>query len=88
VALEQVLVLGAGVAAGAAAGLGAAAVALRSVPEFASPAAGLPLDLGLPPVVVAVDIAAIVLALAAVTLWSARALVAGATVERLGTAQD
>ena len=88
VALEQVLVLGAGVAAGAAAGLGAAAVALRSVPEFASPAGGLPLDLGLPPVVVAVDIAAIVLALAAVSLWSARALVAGATVERLGTAQD
>lgn len=82
--LEQLLVLGAALLAGVASGLAAAAVALRSMPEFASRGAGPPLDLGIPPVVVAVTVAALVAVLACLTAWHARAVVRGATAERLG----
>jgi putative ABC transport system permease protein len=82
--IEQLLVLGAALLAGVASGLIAAAVALRSMPEFASKGAGPPLDLGIPPVVVAVTAAVLVAVLAGLTAWHARATVRGATAERLG----
>ena len=83
--MEQILVFGAGLVAGTAAGVVGAAVALRSVPEFVSRGSGPPLDLGLPPLVVAGTAAVLVMVVGALTAWQARATVRRATAERLGT---
>jgi putative ABC transport system permease protein len=84
--LEQGLVFGVGLVTGVATGLVAAALALRSLPEFASPGAGLPLDLGLPPWVVATTIGVLAVMLGWASVWNARAVVRSATPERLGAA--
>lgn len=84
---EQALVLGTGVVAGAAAGMVAALVALRSVPEFVGHSTGPPLVLGLPPLVLAVSIGGLLLALGATVVLGASAVVRGATVDRLGAGQ-
>lgn len=86
VLVEQALVLGTALVAGTAAGLVSAAVALRSVPEFASQGGGPPLDLGLPPLVVAVTAAVLVVALGLVAQWHARTVARRATPDRLGGA--
>ncbi len=80
---EQAIVLGAGILTGLVAGTIAAAVALRSVPEFVVKTPGPPLQLGLPVVELAVAIGAIVVALAVTVLVGSATVVRGATVDRL-----
>ncbi len=80
---EQALVLGAGVLVGVLAGSVAAAVALRSVPEFVAKTPGLPLQLGLPVAFLTVAIAAVLLALVLTVLVGSSVIVRGATVVRL-----
>lgn len=84
---EQTLVLGAGVLFGTGAGLGAAAVALRSVPEFLRLAPGPPLDLGLPAVLLAVGMATTLVVLSLVVQLSSFVLVRRASIEKLGGSQ-
>ena len=84
---EQVLALGTGLLVGAGAGLGAAAVALRSVPEFVALGPGPPLQIALPIVL----LAALLLSTAAL-LWlvvrlGSSMLIREATIEKIGSAQ-
>jgi len=84
--LEQLLSVGVGAALGVGAGIVAAAVALRSVPELAAPTAGPPLELGLPPAALAVTVAALAAALAVTVILGASAVVGASGVESLGGA--
>jgi putative ABC transport system permease protein len=84
---EQALALGAGVLFGTSAGLGAAAVALRSVPEFLRLAPGPPLNLGLPAVLLAVGLATTLVVLSLVVQLSSSVLVRRASIEKLGGSQ-
>jgi hypothetical protein len=88
VLVEQALVLGAGAVVGTLAGVGAAAVALRSVPELVVKAPGPPLELGLPAAALAVTVGAIVVALACTVAVGSAAVVRGATVDRLAGGQS
>jgi putative ABC transport system permease protein len=81
--LEQAIVMGLGLLTGMGAGVGAAAVALRSVPEFSGAGAGLPLDLGLPPVVVVVTGVVLLVAFGSAVFWNARAVVRRTAPEQL-----
>ncbi len=80
---EQALVLGAGVVVGVLAGAVAAAVAIRSVPEFVTKTPGLPLQLGLPVADLTVSVVALLLALTITVLIGSSVVVRGATVARL-----
>ncbi len=82
--IEQALSTGLGAVLGVAAGVTAAAVALRSVPELASQVAGPPLDLGLPPAVLAATVAVLAAALSVVAVLGASAVVEAARLESLG----
>lgn len=84
---EQALVLATGTAMGVLAGAVAAAVALRSVPEFVATSPGPPLELGLPFADLLVMIAAVVTALALVVVVGTSIVVRGATVDRLAGGQ-
>jgi putative ABC transport system permease protein len=85
--LEQAIVLGLGLVTGVGAGVGAAAVALRSVPEFSGTSAGLPLDLGLPPVVIAVTAASLLVGFGCAALWNSRAVVRRTTSDQLAAGE-
>jgi hypothetical protein len=85
---EQALVLGTGLFFGAGAGLAAAAVALRSVPEFVALDPGPPLEVSLPIAL----LAALLLTMAAL-LWlvvriGSSVLIRDATIEKIGNAQQ
>lgn len=80
---EQGIVLGAGIVTGIVAGSAAAAVALRSVPEFVLRGPGPPLQLGLPAIALVVTVGAVVVTLAVTVLIGTSVMVRGATVERL-----
>lgn len=84
---EQSLAVAAGAALGAAAGIAAAAVGMRTVPEFAHQGAGPPLDLSLPGVLLAISLAGIAVALALVTWLGASAMAQRATIEKLWETQ-
>lgn len=85
--VEMALILGTGLVLGAVAGILSALVAVRSVPEFAVPNAGPPLELGLPVVLLAVTVAVLAVALG-LTVWvGASAFVRGSSADRLGEAQ-
>lgn len=81
---EQSLALAAGVVLGAAVGLVAALVALRSIPEFVSQGNGPPLELGIAPVAVAVVLGVVVVALAVTVLGGARVVARGVDVGSVG----
>jgi ABC-type lipoprotein export system ATPase subunit len=81
---EQALAAGAGIVLGSAAGVGAAAIALRSIPEFVDLGIGPPLELGLPPLVVGVTIAAACAGLVVVAGVGARFATRRATITRIG----
>lgn len=86
--MEQLLVVGTGVVLGIAAGLTAAVVALRSVPEFSVVRPGPPLQLGLPAGALAVLVGALGTALATTAVVGS-SVVAGATsAERFGEVQE
>ena len=85
---EQALALGIGLLFGAAAGLGAATVALRSIPEFVALGPGPPLEVALPTAL----LAALLLSMAAL-LWlvvrlGSSMLIREATIEKIGSAQS
>ncbi|MGH8987256.1 MAG: FtsX-like permease family protein, partial [Acidimicrobiales bacterium] len=80
---EQALVLGAGILVGVISGAVAAAVAIRSVPEFVVKEPGLPLQLGLPITDLTVAIVALLLTLAVTVFIGTSVVVRGATVARL-----
>jgi putative ABC transport system permease protein len=84
---EQSLAVAAGAMLGAAAGILAAAVGMRSVPEFAQQGAGPPLDLALPGVLLAASLAGIAVALALATWLGASAMAQRATIEKLWESQ-
>ncbi|MHB1775688.1 MAG: hypothetical protein ACYCU7_06850 [Acidimicrobiales bacterium] len=86
VRLEQLLSVGVGATLGVAAGIVASVVALRSVPELAAPAAGPPLELGLPPAALAVTVAVLAAALAVTVVLGSSAVVGASGVESLGGA--
>lgn len=81
---EQALALGAGVIFGTGAGLGAAAVALRSIPEFVTLVPGPPLQLGLPVILLATGLATTLVIFSLVVQLGSSALVKRATIEKLG----
>lgn len=84
---EQLLAAGTGVVLGTAAGLTAAAVALRSVPELDALGPGPPLQLGLPWGLVAVLVVTLVAALTVTVTTCASVVARGSTADRLGEAQ-
>lgn len=75
---EQSLALSTGVVLGAVVGLVAAAVAVRSIPEFTSQTSGPPLELELAPVAAAVTIVVVMVALACTVVGGAWAVAQGA----------
>lgn len=81
---EQTLAIGTGVLFGTGAGLGAAALTLRSVPEFVRLAPGPPLELGLPAVLLATGLATTLIVLSVVVQLGSSALVRRASIEKLG----
>jgi putative ABC transport system permease protein len=80
---EQVLAVAAGAVIGAGAGIVAAAVGMRSVPEFAHQGAGPPLSFSLPVILLAGVVGAIAVALALVTWLGASLVAARATLDKL-----
>ena len=84
---EQSLAVAAGAALGAAAGIAAAAVGMRTVPEFAHQGAGPPLDLSLPGVLLAASLAGIAVALALATWLGASVMATRATIDKLWESQ-
>jgi hypothetical protein len=86
-ALEQALVLGVGVVAGAGAGILATAVALPSVPEVFAPGPGPPLAFPLPWAAMGVIVAAVVAALVVTVTVAGRLVVDRASAEKLGGEQ-
>ncbi len=84
---EQALAVAVGGLLGAIAGIVAAAVGLRSVPEFVHTTVGPPLDLGLPVTLLALTLVVLVAALTAVTWIGASAVARGATARKLWTDQ-
>ncbi len=87
IALEQALTLVTGMVLGVAAGVGACLVALRSLPEFATTAAGPPLHLGIPVAPLALIVIATSLALLAIVAVGSRRAVRLATVDALQAGQ-
>lgn len=85
---EQALALGTGLLFGAGAGLAAAAVALRSVPEFVSLGPGPPLELTLPAALLAVGLVAVAALLWMVVRLGSSLLVRGASIEKLGSTRS
>jgi ABC-type antimicrobial peptide transport system permease subunit len=86
-ALEQVLVLGVGVVAGAVAGVIATAVALPSIPENFTLGPAPPLAFGLPLGAIGVIIVAVVVSLGVTVAVAARLVVGRASVDTLGGGQ-
>ncbi len=84
---EQSLAVATGAALGAAAGTVAAAVGMRTVPEFAHAGPGPALDLALPGWLLGGSLAAIAVALAVVTWFGAAAIARRATIEKLWARQ-
>ncbi len=85
--IEQAVVLGFGVIAGVAAGLAAAALVLRNLPEFTVAPAAPPLTYAPPAAQLAVPVAAVIAALAVVAALAAAALVRSARAELLRETQ-
>jgi putative ABC transport system permease protein len=85
--LEQFLTVATGIIVGAAAGLVAVAVAMRSVPEFVAVGPGPPLLLGLPGYQLAVGLGILVVALVCTVGIAAMIVVSSASAERLGGSQ-
>jgi hypothetical protein len=85
--VEMALILGTGLLLGAVAGILAALVAVRSVPEFVSLGPGPPLELGLPTVLLAVTLGALAVALGLIVRVGAAAFVRGSSADRLGETQ-
>lgn len=81
--VEQALTLGTGLLAGAVAGVGAALLALRSLPVFLTPPAAPALDAAPQAAPLAALVGVAVLVLAASTAWSSLALVRGVRADRL-----
>ncbi|HEX7161740.1 MAG TPA: hypothetical protein VF223_10975 [Trebonia sp.] len=86
--IEQAVVLGFGVIAGVAAGLAAAALVLRDLPEFTVTPAAPPLDYGLPAAQLAVPLGAAAVVLAVIAALASAALVRSARAELLREAQQ
>lgn len=84
---EQAVVLGFGVLAGVAVGLGAAALVLPNLPEFTATPTAPPLDYAPPAAQVAIPLIAVAAALAVVTALAAITLVRSARAELLREAQ-
>lgn len=84
---EMGLTLGTGVVLGAVAGVVAAVFALKSVPEFVALGPGPPIELGLPVLLLAVTLGALVLALAILVGLGATVFVRDASADRLGGTQ-
>jgi hypothetical protein len=82
--VEMGLVLGTGVLLGAGAGIVAAVVALKSVPEFVALGPGPPLEMGLPGFLLVVTLGALILALGATVRLGAAVFVRQASAETLG----
>jgi hypothetical protein len=81
---EMALILGTGVLLGAVAGIAAAVVALKSVPEFVALGQGPPLQMGVPAFLLVVTLGALILALG-VTVWlGAAVFVRDASADKLG----
>jgi putative ABC transport system permease protein len=86
-ALEQVLVLGVGVIAGAVAGLIATAVALPSIPEDFAVGPAPALDFGLPLAAIGLILLATIISLGITVAVAARLVVGRASVDKLGGEQ-
>ena len=86
--IEQAVVLGFGVITGVAAGLAAAALVLRDLPEFTVTPAAPPLDYGLPAAQLAVPLGAAAVVLAVIAALASAALVRSARAELLREAQQ
>jgi hypothetical protein len=86
-ALEQFLVLGTGVVAGAAAGLIATAVALPSIPEDFAVGPAPPLDFGLPLAAMGLILLAAIVSLGVTVVLATRLVVGRASVDKLGGEQ-
>ncbi len=84
---EQILAIAVGAVVGAGAGIAAAAVGMRSVPEFAHPGAGPPLSFALPGELLVATLAAIATALALATWLGASAVATRATIDKLWESQ-
>lgn len=85
--VEMALILGTGVLLGAVAGIVAALVAVKSVPEFVSLGPGPPLELGLPTLLLAVTVGALILALGLTVRAGATVFVRDSSAARLGETQ-
>jgi ABC-type antimicrobial peptide transport system permease subunit len=85
--IEQAVVLGFGVIAGVAAGLGAAALVLRNLPEFTVAPVAPPLTYTPPTAQLAVPVIAIIVALGVIAALAAAALVRSARAELLRETQ-
>jgi hypothetical protein len=86
--IEQAVVLGFGVVAGVAAGLAAAALVLRDLPEFTVTPAAPSLDYSLPAAQLAVPLGAAAVVLAVIAALASAALVRSARAELLREAQQ
>jgi ABC-type antimicrobial peptide transport system permease subunit len=86
-ALEQFLVLGTGVVAGAAAGLIATAGALPSIPEDFAVGPAPPLDFGLPLAAMGLILLAAIVSLGVTVVLATRLVVGRASVDKLGGEQ-
>lgn len=82
--MEQWVTLGSAVVLGLLAGIVAASVALRSLPEFSQKSVGLPLDLGLPVTALVVTVGLVAVGLVATVVLGASVVVRGSTPDRLG----
>jgi putative ABC transport system permease protein len=84
---EMGLTLGTGMLLGAVAGIVAAVVALKSVPEFVVLGPSPPVELGLPVSLLVVTLGALIVALGVVVVLGATVFVREASADRLGGAQ-
>jgi hypothetical protein len=82
--VEMGLVFGTGLLLGTGAGIVAAVVALKSVPEFVALGPGPPLEMGLPGFLLVVTLGALILALGATVRLGAAVFVRQASAETLG----
>jgi putative ABC transport system permease protein len=81
--IEQAITLGAGVLAGAVAGIAAAAIALRRIPQFTTPPATPPLTFTLDPLVVAGALGISALAVSLVVVLTTEAIRRSVGIDRL-----
>ncbi len=84
---EQTMAVAAGAALGAGAGIAAAAVGMRTVPEFAHQGAGPPLTFALPVMLLVGTLVAIGIMLALATWLGASAIAGRATVDKMWESQ-